>query len=357
MAVAAWAASTAFSVGDVRRATTTEASGFWFECIVAGTSGSSEPDWPQSLFRIDSTVDLDDDDEVAANCLITFNNQCVSAGVVVDGTVTWKAIASTFDDLASLNPSAIIELFEVRLDSALHGSNDIYRFHAGSNAKIDSNIVFDGNTYSRIPVVADGFEYTNTGTLPRPTLTISNLDNTMTALLLVVNAQTAGNDLGGAEVRRIRTLRKYLDAANFVTTNFLITQGGDQLITESQDSLVAVGGFVASADPNARFPDERWFIDRKSSETRDSVTFELASKFDLAGQKIPKRQVIANICQWKYRSSECSYTGTDYYDVNGNEVSTLAQDVCGKRVASCKLRFGEDAELPFGSFPGAGLTK
>ncbi len=90
--------------------------------------------------------------------------------------------------------------------------------------------------------------------------------------MLVVNAQTAGNDLGGAEVRRIRTLRKYLDAANFVTTNFLITQGGDQLITESLDSLVAVGGFVASADPNARFPDERWFIDRKSSETRDSVT-------------------------------------------------------------------------------------
>ena len=58
-----------------------------------------------------------------------------------------------------------------------------------------------------------------------------------------------------------------------------------------------------------------------------------------------------------HRSSECSYTGTDYYDVNGNTVSTLAQDVCGKRVASCKLRFGENAELPFGSFPGAGLTK
>jgi hypothetical protein len=30
-------------------------------------------------------------------------------------------------------------------------------------------------------------------------------------LLLLVNAETAGNDLGGATVRRIRTLKKFLD--------------------------------------------------------------------------------------------------------------------------------------------------
>jgi phage-related protein len=269
----------------------------------------------------------------------------------------WTAIASAYEELSKLSPSAIIELFEVRLDSTLHGSSDIYRFHAGSNEKIDGNIIFDGQTYTRIPVAAEGFELTNTGTLPRPTLTISNLDGTMTTLLLLVNATTAGNDLGGAEVRRIRTLRKFLDAANFVTPNFLITQGGDQLITQSGDNLLSVSGFAPGADPNARFPDERWFIDRKSSETRDSVTFELASKFDLAGQMLPKRQVVANTCQWIYRSSECSYTGTDYYDVNGNEVSTEAEDVCGKRVASCKLRFGDNGTLPFGSFPGAGLTR
>jgi lambda family phage minor tail protein L len=208
----------------------------------------------------------------------------------------------------------------------LHGSNDVYRFHAGSNADVTGNIVFNSQTYSRVPIKADGFEYTNTGTLPRPTLAVSNLSSTISALLLLVNATTAGNDLGGAEVRRIRTLKKYLDGES-------------------------------AADPNAQFPQERWFIDRKSSETRDSVTFELASKFDLAGQKIPRRQIIANVCQWKYRSSECSYTGSNYFDANGNTVSTLAQDVCGKRVASCKLRFGENGELPFGSFPGAGLTK
>ena len=297
MAVAAWAASTAFSVGDIRRASVEQPSGLFFRCSTAGTSASSEPGWPNMV-----------------------------GDTVTDGTCVWTAIASAYEELAKINPSAIIELFELRLDSTLHGSSDVYRFHAGANAAVTGNIVFNSQTYTRIAIKGDGFDYSNTGTLPRPTLTISNLDNTMTALLLLVNATTAGNDLGGAEVRRIRTLKKYLDGES-------------------------------AADPNARFPEERWFVDRKASESRDSVTFELASKFDLAGQKIPKRQVIANVCQWKYRSSECSYTGTDYYDVNGNEVSTLAEDVCGKRVASCKLRFGENAELPFGSFPGAGLTK
>ena len=297
MAVAAWAASTAFSVGDIRRATTDQASGLFFRCTTAGTSDSSEPSWPTDI-----------------------------GSTITDNTCVWTAIASAYEELAKLNPSAIIELFELHLDNTLHGSTDVYRFHAGANADIDGNVVFNGNTYTRIPVKADGFEFTNTGTLPRPTLTISNLDGTMTTLLLLVNATTAGNDLGGAEVRRIRTLKKFLDGES-------------------------------TADPNAKFPDERWYVDRKANESRDSVTFELASKFDLAGQKLPKRQIVANVCQWVYRSSECSYTGTDYYDVNGNEVDTEAEDVCGKRVASCKLRFGNTAELPFGSFPGAGLTK
>ena len=297
MAVAAWAASTAFSVGDIRRATTEQPSGLFFRCSTAGTSASSEPGWPNMV-----------------------------GDTVTDGTCVWTAIASAYEELAKINPSAIIELFELRLDSTLHGSSDVYRFHAGANADVDGNIVFNSQTYTRIPIKADGFEYSNTGTLPRPTLSISNHDSTMTTLLLLVNATTAGNDLGGAEVRRIRTLKKYLDGES-------------------------------AADPNARWPEERWFVDRKASESRDQVTFELASKFDLAGQKIPKRQVIANVCQWKYRSSECSYTGSNYFDVNGNSVSTLAEDVCGKRVASCKLRFGDTAELPFGSFPGAGLTQ
>ena len=297
MAVAAWAASTAFSVGDIRRATTDQATGLWFRCTTAGTSASSEPSWPTDI-----------------------------GSTVTDNTCVWTAISSVYEDVSALAPSAIIELFELQLDSTLHGSSDVYRFHAGTNAAVTGNIVWDGNAYTRMPVQADGFEMRSTGSLPQPTLTIANLDGNMTTILALVNQTTTGNDLTGATVKRIRTLKRYLDGES-------------------------------SADPNAKFPDEIWRISRKATENRDIVTFELSSAFDLAGQKLPKRQIVANTCQWIYRSAECGYAGSNYFDVNGNSVNTLAQDVCGKRIASCKLRFGTNGELPFGSFPGAGLVQ
>ena len=297
MAYTAWAASTAFSVGDVRRATTSQNSGLVFECTTAGTSGSSEPTWPTDI-----------------------------GSTITDNTVVWTAISSIYADLSTLAPDAIIELFELHYDNTLHGSTDILRWHAGSNADVTGNITWNGNDYARLPVQAEGFEYTNTGTLPRPTLSVANLNGAVTAILLGVNLTTPGNDLTGAKVKRIRTLKKFLDGES-------------------------------AADPYATFPVEEWFIDRKATESRDVVSFELASKFDLSNKELPNRQVVANICQWQYRSSECSYTGSNYFDVNNNTVGTLAQDACGKRLSSCKKRFGENGELPFGSFPGAGLIR
>ena len=297
MAVAAWTASTAFVVGDIRRATTEQASGLWFRCTTAGTSASSEPSWPTDI-----------------------------GSTITDNTCVWTAISSVFDDVAALAPSAIIELFELELDNALHGSTEVYRFHAGSNAAVTGNIVWNGNTYPRYPVKAEGFELTSKGSLPQPPLTIANLDSTITTVLLLVNQTTPGNDLTGATVKRIRTLKRYIDGQS-------------------------------TADPNAKFPDEIWRISRKAEENREIVVFELSSAFDLVGQKLPKRQIVANSCQWIYRSAECGYTGTNFFDVNDNSAPSLTQDVCGKRIESCKLRFGDNGELPFGSFPGAGLIR
>jgi lambda family phage minor tail protein L len=296
MAYAAWQASTSYAVGAIVRATTTQVSGLVFRCTVAGTSASTQPAWPTDI-----------------------------GSTIVDGGVTWAAISSVYEELAVLGPNAIIELFELQLDTTLHGASTTYYWHNGVNAAVTGNIVFAGNTYVRLPVEATGFDYTSSGSLPRPTLRISNLFSDMTTLLLLVNATTPGNDLGGATVRRIRTLKKFLDGE-------------------------------AAADPNARFPTEIWYVDRKSNENRDLVEFELASKFDLAGVMLPQRQIIANVCQWKYRGAECGYTGSSYWNVNDQPVGTLAADVCGKRVESCKLRFGATAELPFGSYPGAGLV-
>ena len=170
-------------------------------------------------------------------------------------------------NLQNINPSAIIELFTLALDNSLHGATTVYRFHAGSSLKNNGEIVWAGNTYQRFPIKAEGFAFKQ-GQLPRPTLTVSNALGTITAILAAVNATTAGNDLTGATVTRIRTLAKFLDAVNFPSN---INPYG-------------------TPDSTAEFPQEIYKIDRKSAENRDVVQFELASVLDLAGIRAPNRQ-------------------------------------------------------------------
>ena len=125
--------------------------------------------------------------------------------------------APIITDLQKINPSAIIELFTLETDATLHGSAQTYRFHNGTNLNNNSDIIWAGNQYLKMPIQAEGFAYQK-GQLPRPTLTISNALGTITAILLNVNTVTVGNDLTGATVTRIRTLARYLDAVNFPIT-------------------------------------------------------------------------------------------------------------------------------------------
>ncbi len=170
-------------------------------------------------------------------------------------------------DLQNINPSSIIELFTLTLDSTLHGASTVYRFHAGSTLNNNGEIVWAGNTYQRFPIKAEGFAFQK-GQLPRPTLTVSNALGTITAILLNVNSTTTGNDLTGATVTRIRTLARFIDAVNF------------------PENVNPYG----TPDPTAEFPQEIYKIDRKSAENREFVQFELAAVFDLAGIRAPKRQ-------------------------------------------------------------------
>ena len=170
-------------------------------------------------------------------------------------------------NLQNTNPSAIIELFTLQLDNSLHGATTIYRFHAGSSLKDNGEIVWAGNSYQRFPIQAEGFAFQK-GMLPRPTLTVSNALGTITAILLNVNTTTAGNDLTGATVTRIRTLARFIDAVNFP---------GD---------INPYG----TPDATAEFPQEIYKIDRKAAENRDVVEFELAGAIDMAGVRAPKRQ-------------------------------------------------------------------
>ena len=172
-----------------------------------------------------------------------------------------------FSEVQKINPSAIIELFTLQLDNSLHGATTVYRFHSGSNLDANGEIVWAGNSYLRFPIQATGFAYQR-GQIPRPKLVISNALGTISAILLFVNQTTAGNDLTGATFTRIRTMARFLDAANF--------SGGSNPF--------------GTPDPTAEFKRQIYTVDRKSAENRNVVEFELAGAMDMAGVRAPKRQ-------------------------------------------------------------------
>ena len=242
-------------------------------------------------------------------------------------------------ELQSISPSAIIELFELELNILQHGVATTYRFHAGANLDANTDVVWAGNSYQRLPIEADGFSYQGKGQLPRPILRVSNIFGTLSTLIA-----TLPNGLEGAKVTRVRTLARYLDAVNF--------PGG-------------VNPY-GTPDPTAALPQEIYTIDRKTTENRDVIEFELAASIDLQNVLAPKRQTIANICQWRYRrwdsttsnfdytNVDCPYTNNAYFKADGTPTNIASEDVCGKRLTSCKLRF--DTAFVTGSVTAGSTT-
>ena len=204
--------------------------------------------------------------------------------------------ASVFSSLQDINPSAIIELFTLQLSTALHGANTVYRFHAGSNLNANGKIVWATNEYLRFPIQATGFAFQR-GQLPRPRITISNATGLISSILLSVNETTTGNDLTGATVTyqpaypsAPNDLRYYCTVhgngmGNTITMNDPNTTTQDTVTTTTQQVNP-----LGTPDPTAEFPQEIYKIDRKATETREIVQFELASVLDLAGIRAPMRQ-------------------------------------------------------------------
>lgn len=213
----------------------------------------------------------------------------------------------------------VIDLFTLDITTLLPaGSTEqaVYRFCNWTQVN-GTDIVYQGNTYTALPLEASGFELNTKGQLARPTLTFANVGLAITALT------NTYDDLVGASVQRIRTLSTYLDG-------------------------------LPGADPDAYWGPDEWIVEQKSNETKLAVSFQLAIPFDLEGRALPGRRLLREQCQWVYRSDiGCHYDGsTGYFDANDNPVSFLEQDVCGKRLSSCQLRFGDGSRIPFGGFPG-----
>lgn len=243
-------------------------------------------------------------------------------------------------DVQGLNPGDEIQLFEV--DCTAFGGDVLY-FHSTLvkhtpdeiRAALDAgaellakSIWWQGQEYKSWPAKIEGLDISTDGPAARPTLTVGNLDASISALCL------AFDDLAQARVTIRNTFAHYLDARNF-----------------------------AAGNPEANPLEERvqyWDIDAKVGEDGEWVAWELASPADSNGQQIPAR-IIHSMCEWclrnEYRGADCGYTGPAVSDEDGNPTDDPAKDACGGRLSDCKARFGANNPLPFGGFPAAGLLR
>lgn len=245
-------------------------------------------------------------------------------------------------DLQKLEPGQKIRLIELNGEDFHAG---IQRFHANTiahtQAEIDAAmkngtqlsakpIWFDGEEYSAFPYELTGMESSSEGSGAEPSLRVANLDGVITALCLKFD------DFVGAKITVIDTLAQYLDAKTLNPADNTPNKNVDQCYRQV------------------------WYIDSKTSETNQVVEFKLASPLDLQGLVIPTRQ-ITGLCTWacrqQYRLAPCNYTGKNYFNLHDEPQTDPSKDACAGLLSSCKLRFGEHAELPFGGFPGSNLLR
>lgn len=182
---------------------------------------------------------------------------------------------------------AIVELFDLDLTPITGDVDD--KFYFTNQLKPDnSKIIWQGRTYEPLPILATGYEKNTTGQIAQPSLTVANVMGTFTQVI------SSLDDLVGAKVTRRRTLGKYLDGE-------------------------------LAADPSQEFPLDIFYIERKTGEDALTITWQLGSILDLEGLQLPRRVITQNYCQWKYRSSECGYTGSPLFTSRDGVISKTGQ--------------------------------
>lgn len=236
-------------------------------------------------------------------------------------------------EIQKFTPDNLVILFAIDCTEL---GGEILRF---TSASYDENtgemigprfVTYNGEVYTAIPVEAEGFELSSTGTLPQPKLRVLNSPSLTSGIIAL-------NDMLGATVYRTKTFRCFLDDGS-------------------------------TPDVTAHFPMEIYTLDRKSVQNKVFVEWELAAAMDQQGRMIPNRQIIKDYCTHIYRhydqatgsfdysQATCPYTGSICYNEKDQAVPASG-DRCGKRLSSCKLRFGNNAQLPTRAFPGVSSVR
>lgn len=197
----------------------------------------------------------------------------------------------------------------------------------GTENIVVPDIIWNGNEYKPVAIQSDGLEIRGDGKASTPSLVITSNLNGVEGMTRRLCRQY--NDFAGAKLTVIRTSAKYLDAANF-----------------------------ADGNPTANVNEYRkqvWYIEHKTDDNAETVTFELSNPVDFEGARIPARE-ITSFCHWGvtggYRAETCGYMGTAMFTEDGEPTDNAALDRCGCRIVDCQIRNNESR---FGAFPSSAL--
>ena len=163
-----------------------------------------------------------------------------------------------------VEPTALIELYTLYYNYQNDSQAQI-NFHGGTNG-VGGKIIFAGQEYLPIPVESEGFEILGDQRLPRPKIRVSNAGLYISSLLRKYN------NLNGAKLVRKRTFAKFLDDANFI--------GGQNPYYDLKTNL-------STADRLSYFPDQVYYVNRRVTENKTIVEFELSSILEVENAFLP----------------------------------------------------------------------
>ena len=218
--------------------------------------------------------------------------------------------------ILSITPDTVINLFEIDFSNlqanfenlaATHeinlGAEPKYRFCPMINGT--NPIVWQGKSYQPLPIQMHDFEQGADGRLPRPKLTIANPEGIFSQIV------HANQDFANCQVTRKRTFARFLDKENFQNKNL-----------NSQDKNP-----FGTSDSRAHFLDDIYFVNKKQSENKNAITFELVSALEIENSYVPARIMMASYCDWTYRCEiGCGYKGLPIETVEGAEIHQLITD-------------------------------
>ena len=159
-------------------------------------------------------------------------------------------------------------------------------------AAYDADVTFSGKTYYKAPIAHEAVAENSSGQIDAVKVRVANVNRVMQGYL-------EDHNLRGKQVDIILVFANKLSNPSYQAT-------------------------------------DTFYVDSYTAD-ENIVEFTLTTKFDILDVNIPGRKFLRNFCQWKFKSTECGYSG--------------ATTTCNKTKVACKAlanfsRFGGFPSIP-----------